>query len=163
MTKEDFKKCFDNWFDEIRNYVNYRCCDSELATDIVQEAFVKLWEKNFDFEGDRTKGLLYKIANNLWINQYRKAQSENKYRLSLSFKDGSNETENDYYYQELKNKYETALIALPEKRRAVFLMSRMDDLTYTQIAEKLEISVKAVEKRMKLALGELRKTLNHEK
>lgn len=163
MTKEDFKKCFDNWFDEIRNYVNYRCCDSELATDIVQEAFAKLWEKKFDYEGDRTKGLLYKIANNLWINQYRKAQSETKYRLSLSFKEGSNETENQYYYQELKNKYEKTLIALPEKRRTVFLMSRMDDLTYAQIAEKLDISVKAVEKRMKLALGELRKTLNHGK
>lgn len=163
MTKEEFKKCFDNWFDEIRNYVNYRCCDSDLATDIVQEAFVKLWEKKFRYEGDRTKGLLYKIANDLWINQYRKEKSERKYRLSLSWKEGSNETENDVNYQELKGNYEKALATLPEKRRTVFLMSRMEDMKYAEIAEKLSISVKAVEKRMHLALGELRQVLNHGK
>lgn len=163
MTKEDFKKCFDEWFEEIRNYVNYRCCDSDLATDIAQEAFAKLWEKKFEYEAERTKGLLYKIANNLWINQYRKTQSESKYRLSLSFTAGSNETENQYYYQELKVKYEKVLEGLPEKRRTVFLMSRMDGLTYPQIAAHLEISVKAVEKRMKLALGTLRNELNHGK
>jgi RNA polymerase sigma-70 factor (family 1) len=163
LTKEEFKKCFDNWFDEIRNYVNYRCCDSDLATDIVQEAFVKLWEKKFRYEGDRTKGLLYKIANDLWINQYRKEKSERKYRLSLSWKEGSNETENDVNYQELKGNYEKALATLPEKRRTVFLMSRMEDMKYAEIAEKLSISIKAVEKRMHLALGELRQILNHGK
>lgn len=163
MTKEEFKKCFDNWFDEIRNYVNYRCCDSDLATDIVQEAFVKLWEKRFEYEGNRTKGLIYKIANDLWINEYRKAKSERRYQLSLSWKEGSNETENDVNYQELKDNYEKALATLPEKRRTVFLMSRMEDMKYAEIAEKLSISVKAVEKRMHLALGELRQVLNHGK
>ncbi len=163
LTKEDFKKCFDNWFDEIRNYVNYRCCDSELATDITQEAYVKLWEKGFVYEDNRTKGLLYKIANDLWINQYRKTKSERKYQLSLSWKEGSNETENDVNYRDLKGKYEKALATLPEKRRAVFLMSRMEDMKYTEIAEKLSISVKAVEKRMNLALNELRQVLNHGK
>lgn len=163
MTKEEFKKCFDNWFDEIRNYVNYRCCDSDLATDIAQEAFVKLWEKKFEFEGNRTKGLIYKIANDLWINEYRKVKSERRYQLSLSWKEGSNATENDVNYQELKDNYEKALATLPEKRRAVFLMSRMEDMKYAEIAEKLSISVKAVEKRMHLALGELRQVLNHGK
>lgn len=163
MTKEDFKKCFDNWFDEIRNYVSYRCCDPDLATDIVQEAYVKLWEKDFDYEENRTKGLLYKIANDIWINHYRKSKSERKYRLSLSWKEGSNVTENELDYQELKGKYEQALVVLPEKRRAVFLMSRMENMKYTEIADHLNISVKAVEKRMKLALEELRQVLNHGK
>lgn len=163
MTKEDFKKCFDNWFDEIRNYVSYRCCDPDLATDIVQEAYVKLWEKDFDYEENRTKGLLYKIANDIWINHYRKSRSERKYRLSLSWKEGSNVTENELDYQELKGKYEQALVVLPEKRRAVFLMSRMENMKYTEIADHLNISVKAVEKRMKLALEELRQVLNHGK
>ncbi len=163
LTKQDFKKCFDNWFEEIRNYVNYRCCDSELATDIVQEAFVKLWEKDFEYQGDRTKGLIYKMANDLWINHYRKTKTERKYRLSLSWKEGSHETENDFNYRELKGQYEKALSGLPEKRRAVFLMSRMEDLKYTEIANRLDISVKAVEKRMTLALQELRQVLNHGK
>ncbi|MCP4457288.1 MAG: sigma-70 family RNA polymerase sigma factor [Cytophagales bacterium] len=162
MTQEEFKKCFDDWFDELRNYITYRCYDSELATDLVQEAYVRIWEKNTDYMGSRTRALLYKISKELWISQYRKLNSEKKYMLSLSYKNDHNETENQVYYEELKEKYEKALINLPEKRRVVFLMSRMEELTYSEIAERLSISVKAVEKRMKLALQELRNIIGHE-
>lgn len=167
MTKEEFKICFDRWFDEVRNYISYRCSDPELATDIAQEAFLKIWEKRIEFEEKRTKGLLYKIANELWISQYRKSVSAKKYQFSFALKEkvleGANETEDHLYYQELKTKYEQALAAMPEKRRVVFLMSRMDNLTYQEIAERLSISAKAVEKRMNLALKDLRKILSHEK
>lgn len=161
MTKEAFKQCFDQWFDELRSYITYRCCDEELATDIVQETFVKLWQKDLEYMEGQTKGLLYKMANELWISHYRKLQSEKKYKLSFRWKSGQNPTEEQLYYEELKTKYEIALSGLPEKRREVFLMSRMEQLTYPEIAEKLEISVKAVEKRMGLALEELRKILNY--
>jgi len=163
LTQEELKLCFDHWFDEIRNYITYRCCDTELATDIVQEAYVRIWEKNTDYQENKTKGLLYKIANQLWISQYRKSNSEMKYRLSLSFKEDYNETEEYIYYQELKEQYERALAELPENRRIVFLMSRMENMTYHEISDRLEISIKAVEKRMNLALKELRIILNHEK
>ncbi len=163
VTKEKFKECFDLWFDELRSYITYRCCDADLATDIVQETFVKMWEKKIDYQGEQTKGLLYKMANELWISQYRKAQSEKKYKFSFSFKQAHNDTEEQLYYDELKLRYEVALAKLPEKRRAVFLMSRMEEMTYQQISERLDVSVKAVEKRMNLALQELRKTLNHGK
>lgn len=143
--------------------MTYRCGDPELSTDIVQEAFLKVWEKNLVYEGTKTKSLLYKIANDLWITQYRKSNSEKKYRLSLSFKKEENDTENQLYYRELKKKYEYALSKLSEKKRMVFLMNRMDNLTYKEIAERLGITAKAVEKRMKLALHELRQILKHEK
>ncbi|MEM8966105.1 MAG: sigma-70 family RNA polymerase sigma factor [Bacteroidota bacterium] len=163
MTREELKKCFDQWFDELRNYVTYRCCDAELATDIVQEAYVKIWEKNIQYHSQKTRGLLYKIANDLWVSHYRKSHSEAKYRLSLSLDQDSNDTENQLYYQELKAQYEKALARLPEKKRVVFLMNRMDEMTYSEIADRLNISVKAVEKRITQALQELRKILNHEK
>jgi RNA polymerase sigma-70 factor (ECF subfamily) len=163
LTREEFKGCFDLWFDELRNYVSFRCCDTDLATDIVQEAFVKVWEKQLAFEGNNTKGLLYKIAKDIWISHYRKKQSEGKYRLNFDFKQESNSTEEQLDYEELKVNYENALAIMPEKRRVVFLMSRIENLTYQEIADRLELSVKAVEKRMNLAIQELRKTLGHVK
>lgn len=163
LTKTDFKQCFDLWFDELRSYITYRCYDPDLATDIVQECFVKIWEKQIEYQGEQTKGLLYKIANELWISHYRKTQSEHKYRATLSLKQAYSNAEDELYYEELKTKYDQALKKLPDKRRAVFLMSRMEHLTYRQIAERLTISVKAVEKRMNLALQELRKEIKNER
>ncbi len=41
LEKDKFKKCFDRWFNELRNCITYRCGDSELGKDIVQEAFLR--------------------------------------------------------------------------------------------------------------------------
>jgi RNA polymerase sigma-70 factor (ECF subfamily) len=62
-------------------------------------------------------------------------------------------------YKELKSKYEHTLANLGEKQRVVFLMSRMEGMKYSEIAEKLGISVKAVEKRMNGALSTFRQVL----
>ena len=61
--------------------------------------------------------------------------------------------------RQLMTKYENALKMMSEKRRAVFLMSRMEAMTYGDIATRLMISEKAVEKRMRFALKDLRKLL----
>ena len=163
MTHTEFKSCFDELFDAVRNYIFYRCNDAELATDIAQEAFVKIWEKNFDYHPQKTKSLVYKIANELWISQYRKSISAKKYQLALSYDDLNTDNEHNLEYQELKENYEATLSMLPLNQREVFLMSRMEELTYKEIAERLDISVKAVEKRMSLALKELRKALTYDK
>ena len=54
-----FKACFDQYFDLICNYIYYRSGDTELATDITREVFMKVWEKQFDLESGKIKRLLY--------------------------------------------------------------------------------------------------------
>ena len=163
MTKEEFKFCFDQLFDSVRNYVFYRCGNEEIATDIAQETFIKIWEKKFSYHPTKTKGLIYKIANQLWISQHRKLESQNKYELTLSYSQTTSHEEQTLELKELKNNYEATLANLPITQREVFLMSRMEELSYKEIAERLKISVKAVEKRMSSALKELRTKLNYGK
>lgn len=159
MTKEKFQACFDKHFDAIRNYLYYRSGDAELATDLAQDVFMRIWEKQMVLEDGQTKGLLYKMASDSFVSHLRKLKVRKEYleSMPLAFKTEPSESSMDY--EVLKKQYEKILSTLPEKQRVVFLMSRMNGLTYQEIAERLTISVKAVEKRMRNALGQLRSGL----
>lgn len=123
---------------------------------------MKVWEKDFDYHPIKTKSLLYKIALDYFITQYRKAKIETKYLNEVRFNFTEETSTNLLEYQELKTQYEKILADLPSKQRDVFLMSRLEGFTYKEIAERLELSVKAVEKRMSLALGVLKKIIKHQ-
>ncbi len=156
MTREEFKNVFDIHFNHIRNYLYYRCGDQEMATDVAQETFIRLWEKNSELVVDNLKALLYKMAGDLLITHIRKRNVMLRYK-SKPIEEQFNESPHDQMrYKELLMNYEKALEAMPEKQRTVFLLSRMDGMKYNDIAENLGLSVKAVEKRMKLALQNLR-------
>lgn len=159
MTEKEFKQFYNRHFDGLRNYLYYRSGNIELANDIAQDTFVRLWEKQIKDEGKRTVGLAYKVANDLFINKYQRATLEANYMSSLKLEYTNTTPEKEMQYKELKEKYEVALANLGEKQRVVFLMSRLEGLKYTEIAERLGISVKAVEKRMNGALGTFRQVL----
>jgi len=162
LTQAEFRDIFDQYFDEVRRYVFYRSGDTHLATDIVQEAFIKLWEKRLKPGEHKIKGLLYKMAGDLYISSYRKQKRTMEIRLRMSNDLATEQSpEEKAQFEELNNTYTKTLSNLPEKQRIVFLMSRMDELKYSEIAVRLGISVKAVEKRMTQALAALRKALDY--
>jgi len=132
-----------------------------MATDIAQDTFLKLWEKKFIITDGKIKGLLYKIAGDLFISSYRKQKTAMNFKLNMKPETAGGNPEEQFQYSELHEKYNLALGNLPEKQRVVFMMSRFEELKYREIAESLEISVKAVEKRMKYALEYLRQALNY--
>lgn len=160
MTKVEFKHIYDQYFDSIRNYIFYRSGDSELATDIAQDAFLTFWRKQFEFDQKKNKNLLYKIASDSYASYYRKLKLESDYSDSMNLTWKNTNESPAIEYTELKEQYENILVKLDEKQRVVFLMSRMEELSYKEIANRLDISVKAVEKRMSKALKEFKKLLD---
>jgi RNA polymerase sigma-70 factor (ECF subfamily) len=157
--KTEFKKFFDSHFKALRNYVYYRCGDADLASDITQEVFVKVWEKQLDLTTGKAKALLMKIANDMVISAYRKLKSGQRFRDSLKMEESDLSPEENMVAGELQRKYEKALEDMNETHRVVFLLSRVDGLKYSEIAEQLGIGIKAVEKRMTNALEYLRERL----
>lgn len=160
MTKDEFKDLFEKHFAAVRTYVFFRSGNTELATDIAQETFLKVWEKQKFIQPENIKGLLFKIANNLFVSHYRKEKRAFEFFSHYKLSPETQSPEELMAFEQLKENYEGALQKMPEKQRTVFLMSRVESLKYAEIAEMVGISVKAVEKRMKKALDHLRKNLN---
>ena len=159
VTKEQFKSLFDTHFDPIRRYLYYRSGDTVLSTDLAQDTFMRVWEKQMKLDPIKDAGLLYKIAGDLFVSYYRRERLSREIREQLKFDHSGISPEDLMTFEELKSTYERILNKMPEKQRIVFLMSRMDELTYKEIAARLLISVKAVEKRMSGALSMLRKEI----
>ena len=143
-------------FAQIRNYVFYRSGNTEVATDIAQETFLKIWEKKNSIQPEKVKGLLYKISGDLFVSHHRKEKRSFQFFNQYLFEEKGNSPEDILAFKQLKESYEKALVKMPEKQRTVFLMSRVENLKYLEIAEMLGLSIKAVEKRMTNALAHLR-------
>lgn len=160
MNKEEFKLLFDNYFDSVRSYLVYRGAEKEQASDLAQDVFLKIWEKQMDIDLKTALRLLYKMARDMFISQYRRETLEMNYKASLDFDSSDFSPEDHLRYKELFSNYTIALAALSEKHRTVFLMSRMEGLKYHEIADRLQLSVKAVEKRMSIALAYIKQALH---
>ncbi len=159
MSEKEFKYCYDEYFDAIRSYIYYRSGDEELSSDLAQEVFLRLFEKDFEFIESKTKNLLYSIANQAFLMHLRGKKVSDRHLQSIELRYETEDPQQQLQYAELKKEYEKTLADMPEGQRVVFLMSRTEDLTYKEISERLELSVKAVEKRMSQALNLLRKKL----
>lgn len=156
LEKEEFKILFDTYFEDVRRYVLYRSGDEDIATDIAQDTFMRVWEKQMMIDPQRVKGLLFKIAGDLFISQYRRKQVAMNFLSAFQPGSKSITPEDEINFTELKNAYDAALKSMPEKQRTVFLMNRIDELKYKEIADQLGLSVKAIEKRMSQALEHLK-------
>ncbi len=160
LNKTEFKALFDTYFDAIRSFIFYRCEDVDIASDVAQCVFMKVWEKREQLAHDNLKALLYKMANDMYISNYRKKESRQALEQStILYKDTVLSPEDELVFEEFKLLYITLLRQMPKTHRVVFLMSRNDELTYREIAQRLNISIKTVEKRMSAALQFLRTNL----
>ncbi|MDD3508315.1 MAG: sigma-70 family RNA polymerase sigma factor [Parabacteroides sp.] len=159
LDKADFKFIFDNHFEEVRRYIFYRCGDEETASDLAQEVFMRVWEKRTKLTLDYIKPLLYKIAGDCVVSDYRKKTVQIGFAQNMKLESENISPQDQLQYEELKQQYAKALEQLSESQRTTFLMSRNDELKYNEIAERLNISVKAVEKRITETLRVLRSKL----
>ncbi len=140
----------------LRNFIYYKCGDTQQAEDIVQNAFIKLWNNCASIDFNKARAFLYKVARNDFLNQVTHKKVVLQHQVYL-VKESTNETPQFLLEeQEFMIKLKGVIANLPEKQREVFLLSRIDKKKYSEIAEIVGVSVKAVEKRMSLALITLR-------
>ncbi len=151
-----FTTIFETHAEAVRNYIYYKCGDKEQAEDVMQEAFIKLWHHCKKVIFEKAKGFLCTVANNLFLNQVAHQKIKLQY-AKLPHRNKNIESP-DFIMEEKEfmDKLQHAIAELPDGQREVFLLNRIDKKTYNEIAEMLDISVKAVEKRMHNALKKMR-------
>jgi RNA polymerase sigma factor (sigma-70 family) len=156
----EFDQIFEDWYYPIRNFIYYKTGDIQIAEDIAQDTFLKIWEKKEAIKIQNVKSLLYKIANNLFLNSEEHKKVVYKFVNDFDVIEYSVAADFELEMKEFDKQLQLSLADLDEKKRTVFLMNRIDDLTYNQIAQSLGLSVKAVEKRMGKALSFLKERLD---
>jgi len=78
LTEEQFKYIYSQYGHAIREYIYYRSGDINISDDITQDTFIKVWEKKIVYDEKKTKSLLYKISNGLFIDHIRKIKVGNE-------------------------------------------------------------------------------------
>ena len=148
-----FEKTFTLYSQDLFRFLTYSFKNVLLSEDITQSVFLKLWDQCHKFELSNIKSLIFTMGKNLILNELKKNQQNyGTASTEIHFSESPHEMLEE---KQFKEKLTRSLNQLSSKERTVFLMNRIDDLTYREIAERLDITQKAVEKRMHQALKKL--------
>jgi len=156
-----FNEFYTSHIQPASNFAYYKSGDKSTSLDLAQEGFIKIWENCAKIDFTKAKSYLFTVINNLFLNTIKHEKVVFEYAKSSPYIDVDNQSP-DYLLEEeeFKGKLKKAIADLTIGERAVFLMNRIDGKKYREIAEMLELSQKAVEKRMSSALKKLRTKIN---
>jgi RNA polymerase sigma-70 factor (ECF subfamily) len=156
-----FKTFFDKHQDELFRYLKQKGVAKEAAEDLIQKAFVYIWENRDGI--DETKSLrayLFRIAYTRMLNLFRDHSKFDKNQEVPDVAEAQNSADDDLNRKELNQTIEKAISSMPNKRQEVFRLCFIQEFTYKEAAETLEVSVKTIENHMGLALKDLRASLS---
>lgn len=157
-----FEQLFKKYFRELHAYAFSLLKDWDVAEEIVQAMSLKLWERDEAVQvRPAIKSYLYKSVYHSCLNYIRGQKVQLKYQTTtvISIKKQTDDTAQKINMSELELHLHRALSKLPEKCRAIFQLSRFEELKYQDIAKQLNISIKTVETQMSKALKILRREL----
>ncbi len=152
-----FHQHYSNACKAIRRFIR----DNSTVEDLAQEVFVRFWERRDRIEVKTSIGAyIHRMAINEALSFLRKQKRFQQDDIdNFNFADKESSTIQVMEGEELKVKIKNAIDCLPPKCKAIFLLSRHEEMSYREIAEKLEISIKTVENQMSKALRVMREQL----
>jgi len=157
-----FEELFETYFESLSRYAFSILRDGDEAQDVVQKVFYKLWDQRKELEiRTSVKSYLYRIVHNESLNfiQQRANRAEINREISSYNDDATDNVNEQLMASDLQLAINKALDELPPQCRKVFELSRMEQKSYSEIAQSLAISVNTVENHISKALRQLRVAL----
>ena len=154
-----FQRLFNQYY-KLLVAIGYKILeDRELSESVVQDVFVNLWVGRMESNIVSLKGYLIMSVRNRCLNEIKRQKSFLRYKKEQENADFSSQIE----FQPDTDIIEHIMLVieeLPEQRRKVFKMNRIDGLKYAEIAAELNLSVKTIEAQMSKALSFVRERLS---
>lgn len=160
-----FERLFKKLYPRLKDFAEKVIKNSDIADDIVQEVFIKVWEKRKQIDAVNIEAFFFRVLRNQCITHIKHVKVIENVKVRINILREAEELyridfiRNEPYIlveKELEQEIETTLKKLPEKCREVFIMSRIDGLKNREIAEKLQINIKNVERHITRALKTFR-------
>lgn len=151
MTISEYNKCVDIHSDNVYRFALSSVRDHDSASDLVQDAFMRLWQHVDKVDFVKSKSYLFRIANNLIIDLYRK----NKFVDSNPI--DSNRYSYTQEYSDLKEQLDKALDSLPQVQKTVVMLRDYEDYSYVEIGQITGLS----ESQVKVYIYRARKNLKN--
>jgi len=157
-----FESLFRSSYVSLVRYAKTLIKDQDTAEEIVQDLFFRLWQDREKLNIESSlNGYLFRSVHNKCLHYVEHKRVVERHADEMSHRQSeSQENPSDIlHYKELQERVARILERLPERCGKIFFMNRFEGLKYTEIAEKLSVSVKTVEANMGKALKEFRKEL----
>lgn len=165
-----FKSLFLEYYEALCYYACKYVNDTDVSQDLVQDVFFDLWKKRdtIDF-AEPIKPYLYKATYNKSIDHIRQTRLRNEKLeepepgsfLDFYINNMISNAEEELHLKDISREINNCIDNLPPQCKKIFNLSRQTGLKNKEIAEKLDISIKAVEKQISKALNEIRNHLNN--
>ena len=156
------KYLFDHYYNELTVYSMKFVMNREVAEEIVQDLFIRLWQNRRSFNIEKSvEGYLLAAVRNRSINYLKSKYARIRFvgEDKLAQRPIHNTAEDDITAAELKETIHEAIDSLPARCRIIFNLSRNADLSSDEIAAQLNISRKTVQAQIGIAIKKLRKYL----
>ncbi len=157
-----FESLFRSSYVSLVRYAKTLIKDHDTAEEIVQDLFFRIWQDREKLNIESSlNGYLFRSVHNRCLHSIEHSRVVERHVEEMSYRQTeSQENPSDILnYKELQEKVARILEKLPERCGKIFTMSRFEGLKYSEIAEKLSVSIKTVEANMGRALKEFRKEL----
>jgi len=158
--KSAFDKAFRLYYQDLCRFGMFMSCSSEDSEELVQDLFFKIWQNRKSITiNSSLKSYLFSAIRNSIANKFKHERIKQQYIQSSYNEDYAPDSSEILENDEKGERINAVINQLPEKRRKIFILSKIEGYKYKEIAEKLEISVKTVENQMGEALKFLRENL----
>jgi RNA polymerase sigma-70 factor (ECF subfamily) len=159
--EDAFNQVFNLYYSRLCFYADHLIHDFDLSRSIVQDVFVDLWinRENLDIRFS-LKAFLFQAVKNKAMNVLKHRKVESKFLAEQKKKDEPVSVQDLMEEAELNDRINSAIQELPPRCKEVFILCRFEELKYSEIAERLNISVKTVEMQISIALKKIRQKLS---